>query len=187
MHHFGEYRHGVACALVQWAKAIKHADAPLHHPLASLLRQADGVGNDRHRQISCKLSSRAEPSLGAQPVDERFGLAFHLVLQRFQRSYCQWPDYYSAQAVVGIAVIAQRVAAQHLVHVVVHHDAERRRKGLPIPEHPDDRIIARESKHPVFFQPDCWPHFPQLAVKRPGVQQGLVCIRVECRGRRSDR
>ena len=187
VHHFGEHRHGVAGALVQRAKAVEHANAPLHHPLAPFLRKADGVGDDGHRQIGRELSGRAELSLGAQPVDDPRSLALHFVLERFERDRRQRPHYHPAQAVVDVAVTTQRIAAQHLVHVVVHHDAERRREGLPIPECLQNDIITGEGKHPVFFQPNSWPHLPQLAVQRPGVQQGLVGIRVQCRGRRLHR
>jgi hypothetical protein len=50
------------------------------------------------------------------------------------------PDI-TAQSVMGVAIAAQRIAAQELVHVVVHHDAERRRDCL----HKEPPIAIRDS------------------------------------------
>jgi hypothetical protein len=138
------------------------------------LRKADGAGDDRHRQMGCKLRGGAKPSLGVQPVDDRLGLAFHLLLERSERNRRNWPNDHTAQPVMGVAITAQRIAAQELVHVVVHHDAERRRECLPIPKCFHDGVITGDGKHCVFFQPDDRPHPAELAVQRPGVQQRSV-------------
>jgi len=58
--------------------------------------------------------------------------------------------------------------------------AERRRECLPIPECFHNDIIKRVKANIWYFSSQTTgPHLPQLAIQRPGVQQGVVRIRVQ--------
>jgi len=54
------------------------------------------------------------------------GLAGNLVLQRFQRRGAERLSDEAARALVLRTIAAQRIAAEHLIHIIIHHDAGRR-------------------------------------------------------------
>lgn len=59
---------------VHGAKSVEGGRCPLQHPFAPLLRQADGMGDDRDGQVLREFGGGVESAFGYEPVHERLGL-----------------------------------------------------------------------------------------------------------------
>jgi len=141
-------------------RAVEQGQCSTPHPLRVLPRRP--IAWRRSSPAEVRVSGRAKLSLGYTHSSVKTG--FGLRVQLFPSDVAAAAEGGDRPELPqrnrgGVSVaFTQRVAAQDLVHVVVHHDAERRRECLPNHGVLSQRRSLTVRQNIPYFQPDDRPY-----------------------------
>jgi hypothetical protein len=183
VHHLLQHRERRDGPVADRPEAVEQLLCPHQHSLAALLGQPNQVGHHAHRKVVRQLGRGVEAALGDQPLDHVLGLRGDLISHRPQCPRCQRTAKHIAQRVVLGSIAAQGVAAQHLVHPVVHHHAVARHEGVPVLQRTPNRVVAGEGEHLILRQPHGRTGTAQLPVPRPRIEQRFIGVGIVNRPR----
>ena len=150
IHHLVQHLKRGEGPLVDRPEAVEHLSGPHQHPLATLFGQSNEVGHHAHRKVIRQLGRGVEAAPRDQLLHHALGLRGDLLPDRPQCPGGQGAPEHIPQRVVVGSVAAQGVAAQHLVHPVVHHHSVARREGLPVLQRAAHRVIPGEGESRIW-------------------------------------
>ena len=177
--HFLHRLEGGDGALVERAEAVEVRRCPVEHALAAALRQADEIGDDRHRQVLAELGGGVERFLRDQTFHQPLGFRVDFLAEGADGDWRQRLGDDAAQDVVLRRVTAQRIARERVVHRLVHGDAGGRGEDFPVAQRVADVVVARQDEHVVAAEPDGAAGVAETLVVGIGIEQGLVGIEID--------